>query len=105
VQYAARPQQKQQRVVAAEESSVSMLDGGSSKSWGTAAAAKPKRGGYKVGALKLLRGSCCVDVRYTVSIHCSQTHAAPGNCRTAACMLQVINTLCLPPLPVGCDAH
>jgi hypothetical protein len=59
VQYAARPQQKQQRVVAAEESSASMLDGGSSRSWGNAAAAKTKRGGYKVGAVSWLSGSCC----------------------------------------------
>lgn len=34
--------------LAAEESSTGMLDGGSSRLWGTAAAAKSKRGGYKV---------------------------------------------------------
>jgi hypothetical protein len=41
---------QQQHGVAAEDSSASMLDGGNSKSWGTAAAAKTKRGGYKVRA-------------------------------------------------------
>jgi hypothetical protein len=46
-QQSARRQQ-QQRGVAAEASSASMLDGSSSRSWDTAAAAKTKRGGYKV---------------------------------------------------------
>ncbi|WIA20824.1 hypothetical protein OEZ85_005178 [Tetradesmus obliquus] len=42
-------QQQVQHAVAAENSSRSMLDGGSSKSWGAAAAGKAKRGGYKDG--------------------------------------------------------
>ncbi|WIA41106.1 hypothetical protein OEZ86_004736 [Tetradesmus obliquus] len=42
-------QQQVQHAVAAENSSRSMLDGGSSKSWGPAAAGKAKRGGYKDG--------------------------------------------------------
>lgn len=99
-------QQQVQHAVAAENSSRSMLDGGSSKSWGPAAAGKAKRGGYKVRGILLpyrrLSQQACGSGVLTCTA-AKTGHVRPGiDCLQCLCLLTAGGARCRVSFLVGC---